>query len=64
MRSIPGTITHYLQDRDQVEELDLTPEEKHVLRRSKAEARLIEAQRQVDKARAVVAEYDRAGGVA
>lgn len=58
MRSIPGTITSYTRDRDQVEELDLSPAEKHALRRTKAQERALEAERLADEARAAVAVYD------
>lgn len=58
MRSIAGTITHYVADQDQVEELDLGPLEVRALRRRKAEAHFLAKQAEADQARAVVASYD------
>ncbi len=58
MRSIPGTITQYVKDQDQVEELDLNTADLLTLRRQKAQDRLDKAQAQADEARTIVAAYD------
>jgi K+-sensing histidine kinase KdpD len=47
MRSIPGTITEYVAGQDQVELLDLTPDERAA--RIKA-AKVAEAQRKANEA--------------
>lgn len=58
MRSIPGTITQYTQHADQVELLDLTPEE----RAAKIKAnRLAEAQRKANDAAAEVRRIESEG---